>query len=317
MSSEWIKKEGIEKALERLVTDFYDTQSATPWDNVVITRPTEGKIKPGGWGAMTDPDNWKVAPMKDKPAMFKIVDKQGKNVATDFSTAAIAEQYIKWFIINENPDEVEPEPPSPGGGGGTTEPPAPAEGTTVAGPYPAIGKEIKTTKKGPLTRHYASGAPDDKTVEQNAKGIKARSHQFISYVTINKIEHDDTLSQKIGGTHMGTGWFVNSIGFEDGLCGIGVEKKHPSTSHNDVKGGKLGSILNKKIGMCSVYFADKNKVELWTDNGDGKWVKQCEGIDVKGFNPKAKEFECQQRIDGFEDEPSTHIAVVQEVAPSV
>jgi hypothetical protein len=313
LSSEWIKKEGLEKALERLVTDFYDTQSATPWDNVVITRPTEGKIKPGGWGAMTDPDNWKVAPMKDKPTMFKIVDKQGKNVATDFSTAAIAEQYIKWFIINENPDEVEPEPPSPGGGG-TTEPPAPAEGTTVAGPYPAVGKELKTEKKGPLTRHYRSGKPDDKTVEQNAKSIKARNHQFITYVTMNSVEHDDTMSQKIGGTHMGTGWFVNSIEFESGLCGIGVEKKHPSTSHNDVKGGKIGNILNKKIGMASVYYADKNKVELWTDVGDGKWMKQCEGTNVIGFNPKAKEFECQLRIDGFEKEPTTHIAVVQEIA---
>ena len=60
------------------------------------------------------------------------------------------------------------------------------------------------------------------------------------------------------------------------------------------------SILNKKIGMASVYFADQNKIELWTDTGDGKWVKQCEGIDVKGFNPKASTFECQLRIDGFE-----------------
>jgi hypothetical protein len=116
---------------------------------------------------------------------------------------------------------------------------------------------------------------------------------------------------------MGTGWFVNSIGTDDGLCGIGVEKKHPTTSHNDVRNGKIGDIVSKKIGMASVYFADKNLVELWVDTGDGKWAKKCEGTNVKGFNPKASTFECQLRIDGFKKgsgEPEIHSALVQEIA---
>jgi hypothetical protein len=316
---EWIKKEGIEKALTKLATDFYDSDAGglKPWDAPVevITRPTEGIVLHGGWGGDQDPDNWKVVPMKDKPEKFKVVDDKGTNIATDFSTKAIAQQYIDWFKINENPDEQDPEPPQPGTGGGGGEPEKPAEGYTVVGPYPAVGKELGTIKRRAV-RHYQSNAPDDETVELNAKGIKYRKHQLVTYVTMNKIEHDDTMSQKIGGTHMGTGWFVNSIEFESGLCGIGVEKKHPTTSHNDVKGTKIGSILNKKIGMASVYFADENKVELWTDTGDGKWKKQVEGTNVKGFNPKATTFECQLRIDGFVkgSDPTLHLGVVQEIA---
>jgi hypothetical protein len=314
LSSEWIKKEGAEKALARIATDFYDTQSVAPWDAPVevITRPTEGVVLHDGWGGDVDPDNWKVAPMKDKPELFKVVDNAGKNIATDFSSQATAQQYIDWFKINENPDEQDPQP---GGGGTEPEPSQPQAGYTAVGPYPAIGKELGTTKRRAI-RHYASGAPDDETVELNCKGIKYRKHQFITYVTMNKIEHDDTMSQKIGGTHMGTGWFVNSIEFKSGLCGIGVEKKHPKTSHNDIKGGKIGSILNKKIGMASVYFADQNKVELWVDTGNGKWVKQCEGTNVVGFNPKATTFECQLRIDGFTkgSDPTLHMGVVQEIA---
>ena len=270
----------------------------------------EGFVKAGGWGGnVKEPQGWKVVKMKDDPKLWKVVDAKAKNIATNFNTKEGAQGFIDKAIeldLEDGDPDPEPEPETP--------PVEPSEGTTVTGPYPAVGKELKGVKKGPLTRHYASGKPDDKTVEMNIKNIKARNHQFITYTTLNKIEHDDTTSEKIGGTHMGTGWFVNSISFKDGLCGIGVEKEHPTTSHNDVKGGNIGSILNKKIGMASVYFADQNKVELWTDIGDGKWKKQCEGTNVKGFNPNAKEFECQLRIDGFEKEPTIHSAVVQEIA---
>jgi hypothetical protein len=319
------------KYLDKLASEAFETGPTTPpipietepgvtptEPPILLPKPAEGYEKPGGWGANKDPDTWTITRMKDDPTKFKVVDDKGKNVATHFTSKQSAQYYIDYYqqIDGEGEEPNEPgdkpdEPPKP-----EPEPPA-QEGTTVKGPYSSTGKELQSTQRGPTTRNYASGKPSDETVEKNVKNIKARNHQFITYVTMHKIEHDDTMSQKIGGTHMGTGWFVNSIEFESGLCGIGVEKKHPSTSHNDVKGGKIGSILNKKIGMASVYFADQNKVELWTDTGvDGKWVKQCEGVNVKGFNPNASTFECQLRIDGFQkgSVPTMHIAVVQPIA---
>lgn len=111
---------------------------------------------------------------------------------------------------------------------------------------------------------------------------------------------------------MGTGWFDNGVSFKKGKCCLGVEKKHPSTKLCVIDGPEIGSILNKKVGVCSVYFADQNKTELWTDTGSG-WEKKVEGANVAGFNPKADKFEAQLRIDGFEEEPVIHTAMVQPI----
>ena len=267
-----------------------------------ILKPADGTyvIKPGGWGAADNPNAWKITNMRDFPELFKIVDPAERNVATNFATQELAQQYIDYqksqWKEELEPDQGEEKPEE--------KPQPPAEGTTVKGPYPTIGKELKSTQRGPTTRHYASGKPDDETIEKNVKGIKARKHQFIVYVTMNKVEHDDQLSTKLGGTHMGTGWFDNTIQFESGQTGLGVERKHPSTKLEVKKGQKIGTILGKKIGMCSVFNADKNHVELWTDFEGSGWKKQVEGDNIGGFNPKAKEFEAQLRIDGLEDEPN-------------
>ena len=266
-----------------------------------------GFVKPGGWGANKNPNRWQVTKMKDDSDLFKVVDDEDKNVATNFVTNEGAQKFIDMskalFDEDGDPDEPDTTPDTP-----------PASGTTVTGPYPAKGEELGHKIRGPTTRHYASGKPDDETIEANVKNIKARNHQFIVYVTMKSIEHDDNISLKLGGTHMGTGWFDNGVSFEDGQTCLGVEKKHPSTKTCVIKGPKIGSILNKKTGIACSYFADQNKTELFTDTGNG-WKKQMEGTDVAKFNPKADKFEAQLRIDGFKkgSVPEIHTAVVQPI----
>jgi hypothetical protein len=210
---------------------------------------------------------------------------------------------------------LEPEPkPEP-----KPEPEPPVAGTTVIGPYPSIGEELQSTQRGPTTRNYASGKPSDETIEKNVKDIKYRNHQFIVYVTMHQIEHDDNISLKLGGTHMGTGWFDHGVKFQDGLTCLGNEPDHPETNSCIKKGPKIGSVIEKSIGIAATYYADSNYTELWTNLGEDKggWKKQLEGADIGGFNPKAKEFECQLRIDGFKkgSVPTIHKAVVQPIAP--
>ena len=279
-------------------------------------KPTEGVILHEGWGAKEDPGTWRIVHMKDKPELFKVVDNDNTNVITDFSKEEIAQQYIDWAKHNykappppaNKPEEGEPDEPDP-----TPEEPPVVEPVKGAGPYAAIGKQLESTQRGPTVRHYASGKPDDKTIEKNVKGIKFDNYQFIVYVTMKTIEHDDSVSLKYGGTHMGSGWFDTTVFFKEGRTGLGTEEKHPSADLEIEKGPKIGSILNKKLGVAGVYFKKQNKIELWTDLGSG-WVKQVSGIDVGGFNPKSEINEAQLRIDGFEDEPDIHSAVVQEIA---
>ena len=274
-----------------------------------IVKPAEGTVKEGGWGAIQNPNTWKVVKMRDFPDLFKIVDAPGKNVATNFTTEAIAEQYIKYYKANWE-QEDDPQENEPSAEEKPAEPPKPVEGED--GPYKAIGKELQSTQRGPTIRHYASGKDDDKTIEKNVKDIRFKNYQFLVDVKIKSIEHNDTVSEKYGGTHMKSGWFDNTIDFESGQVGLGVEKKHPSADLEIVKGDKIGSILNKKIRIAGVYFKDQNKCEMWTNLGDG-WKKNAEGTNVGNFNPKSEINEAQLRIDGFDDEPEITRAVVQEI----
>ena len=276
----------------------------------VVTRPTEGKIKPGGWKANTDPDNWSVTSMKDNPKLFKVVDNNDKNVATDFTTREIAEQYIKWFVINENPGEAEPEEPKPG------EEPKPVTGQL--GPYKTTGKEIETTKRRAV-RHYASGKDDDETVELNGKKIPYENYQFITTVTMGKMNHEDNISTKIGGVHMGgSGWYDHGVSIYEGQTCLGTEPRHPQTNACIKEGAKIGDLRNKEVGITATYFKQENRTELWTKLPGEQWVKQLEAVGLDGLDPsdggKRKENETQLRIDGFNKSSEPKIAaVVQEI----
>ncbi len=271
--------------------------------------PSRIHVKEGGWGGDTaSPKLWDVVAMKDDPAQFKIVDKAGKNIAHKFATKQEADRYVKYHQCMEEKGDTDPGPiviPEPP----TTPPGGPSPGEY---PYPAKGTPMQGVKKGPLTRHYASGKPDDKTVEMNVKSIPFDNYQWVTYTTMHKIEHDDNISVKFGGVHQGGGgWFDCGISFEGQTC-LGVEPKHPSTKLCVVKGPKLSSVLEKKVGVAGVYHKKENHIELWIDMGDG-WKKACEGKDVAGLKPNEASNETQLRIDGFEDEPTIHSAVVTEI----
>lgn len=279
--------------------------------------PSNEHVKEGGWGGDTaTPKQWEVVPMKDDPKLFKVVDAAGKNIAHKFALEAEAQRYVNYHRCMEekgdldNPVPTEPpvEPPvTPPGG------PSPGEpGSGSEYPYPAKGTPMQSTQRGPTTRHYASGKPDDQTVEKNVKGIKFANYQFVTYTTMHSIEHDDTLSVKFGGHHTsGNGWYDCGISFGGQTC-LGTEPKHPSTNLCIVKGPKLGSVLEKKTGVAGVYFTAQNKIELWIDVGQG-WKKVAEGTGVGGLKPQAGNQECQLRIDGFEALPTIHSAVVTEI----
>jgi hypothetical protein len=267
--------------------------------------PNDEHIREGGWGGdMAGATTWESIPMKDDSKLWKVVDKEGKNIAHKFASEAEADVYIKYHqCIQEQGNPIEPPPPTDG----PTEP-AP----TGDYPYAIKGNPMPGKKKGPLTRHYASGKADDKTVEMNVKNITFSNYQYVVDVTMHTMEHDDTLSLKYGGTHMGSGWFDNTVGVFSGKTGLGTEKKHPSADLFLVKGPAVGDIREKRIKVGGIYFKASNKVELWTNLGDG-WKKQVEGKDVGGFNPKSNINEAQLRIDGFDKEPTIHSAVVTEI----
>jgi hypothetical protein len=69
-------------------------------------KPDEGVQKQGG---NQDPKTWKIVNMKNPPEKFKIVDDANKNIATDFTTQAKAQQYVDYYMWKQD----HPEPPQP------------------------------------------------------------------------------------------------------------------------------------------------------------------------------------------------------------
>lgn len=275
--------------------------------------PNNEHVKEGGWGGDTAAAaTWDAVPMKDDPALWKVVDAAGKNIAHKFASEADAEKFITYHRCKQETGAPDPIPPGP-----EPEPPTPTPGD-ASYPYPAIGSPMQSTQRGPTTRHYSSGKADDKTIEKNVKNIKFDNYQFVTYVTMNSVEHDDNVSLKLGGTHMGSGWFDHGVSFSSNAstqsqtC-LGTEKKHPSTQSCVIKGPKIPQILGKKMGIAATYFKKTNHTELWTNDGSG-WKKQVEGDNVNNFNPKSANNEAQLRIDGFKDVPTIHSAVVTEIA---
>lgn len=300
--------------------------------------PTDEHIAHGGWGGdLGSPETWESVPMVSDPTQFKVVDKKGTNIAHKFKTEKEADDYIKWHQCMKEAGTPDPGPtpgPGPAPGPAPGPGPAPSPGTT---PYPIKGTPLSATQRGPTERHYASGKPDDWTIEKNIKPIGAKNYQFVVYVTMaDNPEHDDNISVKFGGHHMGKkGWYDCGISFgEKGKAGtsqscLGVEPKHPSTKLCVVKGKKYDSVLGKKVGVAGVYFTDENKIELWIDYDGKGWDKAAEGVGVGGLKPQAGSQEAQLRIDGFnytgkKDEsdmakvvaaggPNIHSAIVTEI----
>jgi hypothetical protein len=279
--------------------------------------PNNEHVKEGGWGGDTaGATTWESIPMKTPPDQWKVVDKAGVNIAHKFASEADADAFIKYHqCIQEGGSEGPTEPPTvpePGPEPGPGPEPQPGQ----AAPYATKGNPMESTQRGPTVRHYASGKPDDNTVEKNVKNITFDNYQFVVDITMHQMDHDDTASLKYGGTHMGSGWFDNTVGVYKGNTGLGTEEKHPSADLNIVKGPAIGDIREKRLKMAGIYFKKINKCELWTDFEGSGWKKQVEGTDVGGFNPKSNINEAQLRIDGWSKGkmPTLHSAVVWEIA---
>ena len=217
-------------------------------------------------------------------------------------------------------------PVEPPGGPGPTVPPVvvpPTQPPTQPpagqlGPYASTGRQLGSTTRR-ATRHYASGKPDDETIEKNTTNIPYQHYQCIYFVTMHGIEHDDTVSSKLGGTHMGSGWHDHGVSFNSGKTCLGTEPNHPDTNACIKTGANIGSIIEKRTGICTIWRKPSKHTELWTKSPGGNWIKRLENTgSLGGFTPNnSGNDEAQLRIDGFEDgdDPTIDVAIVQEISP--
>jgi hypothetical protein len=178
----------------------------------------------------------------------------------------------------------------------TTTPPLPPPPTNNNFPYAFVGSPQNMKDEGWDTRHYASGKPDDITHEWSG-ATSAQNYAIIIDITLTEIDHDDTISFKFGGTHMGSGWYDNTYSFESGEACIGKEEDHPSTDLCVVTGNSIGNLVNTPVKLAAVNIGKGEKLEMYSNKGSG-WTKDVESSNgVGGFRPQVDEDEVVIRID--------------------
>ena len=178
----------------------------------------------------------------------------------------------------------------------TTTPPPATEGAGEF-PYPPTGSANELEDQGQGTRHYASGKPDDVTHEWEGS-TNAQSYMVVMDITLTETDHDDTISVKYGGTHMGSGWYDMGYSFEEGQACAGKEENHPSTDLCEVTGTSIGNLVNKRVMICAVNINKGEKLEMWSKFPEGAWQKDVESANgVTGFRPSEDTDEIQIRID--------------------
>ena len=179
---------------------------------------------------------------------------------------------------------------------GGPNPPPPPPPTSTDFPYTIVGSSQDMEDEGWDTRRYASGKPDDITHEWSGE-TSAQNYAIIIDVTLTEIDHDDTISFKFGGTHMGSGWYDNTYSFESGQSCIGKEEDHPSTDLCVVTGRSIGSLVNTPVKLAAVNIGKGEKLEMYSNLGSG-WTKDVESSNgVDGFRPQVDEDEAVIRID--------------------
>lgn len=175
--------------------------------------------------------------------------------------------------------------------GGTNPPP-----TSTDFPYAFAGSPQDMEDEGWGERNYASGKPSDITHEWSGE-TSAQNYAIIIDITLTEIDHDDTISFKYGGTHMGSGWYDNTYSFESGQSCIGKEEDHPSTDLCVVTGKSIGNLVNTPVKLAAVNIGKGEKLEMYSNLGSG-WTKDVESSNgVDGFRPQVEEDEVVIRID--------------------
>lgn len=218
------------------------------------TKPTEGTIKPGGWGAdLVNKSAWKVVNMRDFPEQFKVVDAAGKNVATNFTTQQVAENFVAYFQTHEFPPKDEDPTPEPPGPGPT---PTPGVGTDK------YGTKLLVADGSTIEYKYNENfRPDGKRFDFRIDGAtKGTEAQGYFRFTSNPVDDEVSIkwSEK---SHSGSNevqCYDSGVGIKDGKTRMRFENPHPNYSGN--LGGGQGVPLNDKfIGYKGI----------WTPNADG------------------------------------------------
>lgn len=240
--------------------------------------PDEGYVKPGGWGANTDPKSWKVTNMKNPPSDFKVVDDMGVNVATNFHTVLAANNYISKHVVN--PSDCLPGFHRDSSGSCVPDVTPPTGnvdkfGILMVKKSAVSGKFETDFKLEEKKRNYASGKPSEWSTEYTNESPEViQNVEATCYERINgfKTNEPDSISWKLNGPPHKDGarfWVIPDY-MTDGSSKKTLEIEDPHPNNKGINPKPLTAIGGKLIGQWFGYKGisqqtkdGKRHVESW------------------------------------------------------
>lgn len=305
-----------------------------------------GYVKPGGWGAKTDPKTWSVTTMKDPPDQFKVVDDNGINVATNFKTRVGADAYVKEAQtsgecpagqhLDPATGKCVPDQKPPSGGGHVD-----SFGVLKIHADKPGGSTNTVFKLEEKRRNYASGKPSEDSVEYTATAKSTQQNSDVEatfYTKINSFKKNepDSLSDKLNGPNHSDGkgsWGIPDF-MTDGSASktLEVEKIHPhNESVNPRPLTSIGSsIVGKWFGHKAIAYVKNGKryVESWIHfpvknidaiglEQEDAWRQYLPTTDISKYYVDAKGLLTTCRLDGVKkgDPPDFRYCSVREISP--
>lgn len=232
-----------------------------PTDPTTPTKPTEGTIKPGGWGANPDPNTWKVTKMINPNTQFKVVDSANTNVATNFTTEKIAQQFIDYMKTIPVPPPVNPDPTNP-----------PATGMGAFG--------VKSIKgNGKIHTEYKLNNREDGK-RRDFTSIGTKGVEITGYFALDKAIDDEVSGKTSTLSHSGdnrTDCYDMGVSTKGGRSRIRFEQIHPNYTSNLGEGHTPAPALgNKFIGYKFLKYVNADGTvtcQVLVDTGDNEGDK--------------------------------------------
>jgi hypothetical protein len=228
-------------------------------------KPTEGTVKEGG---NQDADTWKIVSMKDDPTKFKVVDGNGKNIATDFSSQVTAQGYIDYYVYQKH-NAQPPPPPTDGQPTGDVD----QFGIRCIKKSSIANRVFTDFKLEEKMRNYQSGKPSEWSTEYTCDTKEILQNVEVTvYEKINGFKKEaDTISLKTCGPshHDGARFWAIGDFATDGSPKRTMEIEDPHPNNHSVDPKPLteigGSIIGKWIGYKVITFVAEAKrhFETW------------------------------------------------------
>ena len=194
--------------------------------------------------------------------------------------------------------------------------PPPPVGSCSNSIYPPTGNKMTAVDSGVTTRHFASDGSSP-TTEREVNNCPFENYEMTSY---QNIPSDEASFKMWGPNHTDSTccWYMVVVS-SNGDTHFGYEQPHPTTNKDCFRGPNIGNVGSKVIGIKGVIWklasGSGAHVELWTDTGTGKWVKQ-----LSADNPCGKVFSKvsnQQVLFRIDARPVTfNCAEVVEIKPN-